>query len=538
MPSRRRYRLAFLMIGGVSALLSGRGAAFTPESPEVKQSIERGLKWLENEDDPRLGGQCLIGLSFVKAGRPLSHAKIVAARAACETLANTELQSLDNYSAGLALVFLLETDPERNRSLAQRYVRELLRRQQPGGGWSYQGYETGDTSQTQYPLLGLWLAINNGLDVPAGAIDRACGWLVRTQDPSGGWGYQGRDPGGYGRRVTQSDVKPALAAAGLGSMYICADIIAPIESKSKENTKGLPSALKPVGDPLATKLPAASSSIDGRFIRQAISDGNHWFSRNFGMESEGHTHYYLYAFERCQSFRELAERSSDSSPRWYNDIVAYLRRTQAMDGSWPGSDGPAIETSFAVLTLLRSAKKTIAHVAGSSAKAVGEGVLLGGMGLPKNTADLQERDGRIVQSPLAGTIDELMATIERGNTAELELLADSPTRWKLDSNVTKRTSDIARLRAVVASGSFESRFLAVRALGRVRELDNVPLLIYALSDPDMRVVREADKGLRFISRKFEGVGIPEEPKPQDAKSGAAAWKAWYLSIRPSAEFLD
>jgi len=527
-----------MMIGGISSLISGRAAAFTPESPEVKQSIERGLSWLESQEDPRLGGQCLIGLAFRKAGRPLSHAKVAAARSACENSANTELQTLDNYSVGLALVYLLETDPEKNRSLAQRYVQEVLRRQQPGGAWGYQGNPAGDTSQTQYPLLGLWLAINNGLDVPAGAIDRTCGWLVRTQDPSGGWGYQGQDPGGYGRRVTQSDVKPALAAAGLGSMYICSDIIAPANSKSKENSKGLPSALKPVGDPLETKLPAASSSVDGRYIRQAISDGNHWFSRNFKMESEGHTHYYLYAFERCQSFRELAERSTDSNPRWYNDIIAYLRKTQQSDGSWNGGDGEAVETSFAVLTLLRSAKKTIANVAGTSAKAVGEGVLLGGMGLPKNTADLQERDGKIVQSPLAGTIDELMATIERGNTAEMELLADSPTRWKLDSNVTKRSSEIARLRAVVASGSFESRFLAVRALGRVRELDNVPLLIYALSDPDMRVVREADKGLRFMSRKLEGVGIPEEPKPQDVKTGATAWKAWYLSIRPSAEFLD
>jgi hypothetical protein len=314
--------------------------------------------------------------------------------------------------------------------------------------------------------------------------------------------------------------------------------LAPTDAKPTAETKGLPSALKPVGDVLPTKLPVVASGLEARLIRQSINDGNYWFSRHFKMESEGHTHYYLYAFERCQSFRELSERSSDSSPRWYDDVVAYLRKTQESDGGWNGGDGAAVETSFAVLTLLRSTKKTIARVANAPTKPLGEGVLLGGMGLPKNTADLQERDGKIVESPLAGTIDELMTTIERGNTEELERLADSPARFKLDSNVTKRNSEIARLRAVVAAGSFESRFLAVRALGRVRELDNVPLLIYALSDPDMRVVREADKGLRFISRKLDGVGIPEEPKPHDAKAGAAAWKAWLLSIRPNAEFLD
>jgi hypothetical protein len=91
---------------------------------------------------------------------------------------------------------------------------------------------------------------------------------------------------------------------------------------------------------------------------------------------------------------------------------------------------------------------------------------------------------------------------------------------------------------VVSGGAYESRLVAVKALARVRELDNVPLLIYALTDPDMRIVREADKGLRFISRKFDGVGLPEEPQPPNVKSAIAAWKAWYASIRPAAEFLD
>src|SRR5262249_1466647 len=161
---------------------------------------------------------------------------------------------------------------------------------------------------------------------------------------------------------------------------------------------------------------------------------------------------------------------------------------------------------------------------------LGAGVLVGGLGLPKNTADLQEREGKIIESPLGGTIDELLATIEKGDQSELEILVQSPARWKLDNDVTKRSGEISRLRAVVSGGPFESRLVAVKALGQARDLDHVPLLIYALSDPDMRIVREADKALRFLSRKFEGVGIPEEPTPLDAKNGITAWKAWYQSI--------
>jgi hypothetical protein len=102
----------------------------------------------------------------------------------------------------------------------------------------------------------------------------------------------------------------------------------------------------------------------------------------------------------------------------------------------------------------------------------------------------------------------------------------------------KRSGERARLRALVSSGAYEARLATVRLLGRVRDLDNAPLLIYALTDPDVRVVMEADRGLRFLSRKFEGVGLPAEPKPHSIKDAIAAWKEWYRSIRPSAEFLD
>src|SRR5689334_2007949 len=98
--------------------------------------IERALKWLETQDDNRLGGRCLIGLAFYKAGRKLDHSKIVQAQNACQS-AIGNLGALDmseaNYSLGLALVFLLETSPEKNRSLADRYVTEILKRQKSWG---------------------------------------------------------------------------------------------------------------------------------------------------------------------------------------------------------------------------------------------------------------------------------------------------------------------------------------------------------------------------------------------------------------------
>ena len=494
--------------------------------------VERGLKYLEKQDDDRLGGRCLIGLAYYKSGRKLTHPKIVAAQKACQAAAGSELRSLDNYSLGLAVVFLLETYPEANKGLARQYVNEILRRQQRAGAWGYDGNPHGDTSQTQYPTLALWLAINNGIDVPLATVERICGWLLRTQDPTGAWGYQGEDPGKY-ERVQQSEIRPALVAAGLGSLYICADLLGLQDARRESEESGLPSALRPVGDVLAVKRPVGSG-LDEKTVRKAVTDGNYWFTRNFPLDSESHTHYYFYALERYESFRELVEHRSDASPRWYNDVVAVLKKSQNADGSWQSSDGDAVSTSFAVLTLLRSAKKTIQVVVPK----LGAGVLVGGMGLPKQTADLQERNGKLVEEVLAGSVDELVTTIEKATPPELARLAEAPAKWKLDADVLKRSGEIAKLKALVSAGSFEARLVTVKTLGRIRELDNVPLLIYALSDSDPRIVRAADHGLRFISRKFAGVGLPEEPQPTDIKNAIAAWKAWYLSIRPTADLLD
>ena len=91
---------------------------------------------------------------------------------------------------------------------------------------------------------------------------------------------------------------------------------------------------------------------------------------------------------------------------------------------------------------------------------------------------------------------------------------------------------------MVSQGSYQQRLVAVRALARTGELDQVPLLLYAMTDPDPRVVYAADHGLRFISRKLNGFGLSDEPQPEEVAEVLNKWKAWYLTIRPDGELLD
>jgi hypothetical protein len=412
----------------------------------------------------------------------------------------------------------------------------MLSKQQAGGGWSYAGMQTGDTSQTQYSALGLWTAKAVGLDVPQDRVEKLCGWLIRTQDVSGAWGYQGTDPGIY-TRVQQSSVRPSLAAAGLGSLYICSDLLNITNPKEEKPESDLPPALQVVQDKAAKKKKKSdgtSKVIDAALARRSMADGNRWIEANLGKYPAEWTYYYLYGLERCMSFRELAEGTKEAEPEWYNETFEFLRKNQLPSGAWKAAnESEVINTCFAVLFLLRSSRKLIDKI-----KPLGEGTLLGGMGLPTSTADLREKDGKIIESPLAGSVDELLAIIEDPENADLQRLTSTGGSFALDSNVTKRAGQITRLRALVSAGSFDSRLVAVRMLSKVRELDNVPLLLYALTDPDVRIVQAADKGLRFVSRKFGGVGLPEEPSVTDIHAARDAWKAWFLSIRPDAELLD
>ena len=87
-----------------------------------------------------------------------------------------------------------------------------------------------------------------------------------------------------------------------------------------------------------------------------------------------------------------------------------------------------------------------------------------------------------------------------------------PEDLQLDKDPATRAAQLDRLeRLVRGSKSWQARRVAARLLGKSDELRVVPALIFALSDPDQPVRRYARDGLRFISRKFDGFGMPDDP---------------------------
>lgn len=523
--------------------------ALTPESPEVRELIDDGLQLLGSAGAPaydgnmrKLGGKCLVGLAFVKAGRP-DHPRVAEAVEAVRTFMSPE-SKVDIYSNGLAIVFLCELSASRHRKEITFYLDMLEKRQKKHGGWGYDGnsmeaflMETGDTSQTQYAALGYWTAYQHGFPLKPESLVRLTQWLLRTQDPTGVWGYQGQ-VAPSSQRILQTETSCSMLAAGLGSILICADLLHAIPQTAKGDStweqeelllENLPPALRAAklagqkDRPPPVKVSGSESAP--REIPAAVELALNWMTSNYVIDNGRYQFYYLYSTERYQSFYELWSGNFDYEPKWYQDGYAFLRQSQLPSGGWDQGCGEQVDTAFAILFLLRSTQKSIQAT-------LGEGTLIGGRGIPTNVARAKFRGNQLIVDQLQTKVDEMLSMVDDEDQSLLDDLARDPASLVVDK---VDAAGARRLQQLVRGGEPSVRRLAVRALGRTGNLDYVPTLIYALTDPDREVVLEARDALQFVSRRFEGYGPPDEYTDQQRYDSAEKWKDWYRSIRPGVE---
>jgi hypothetical protein len=514
--------------------IAAHAAGESPDSPNVRKVVNAALGFLEGKSDERLGGKCLVALAFLKTGK-LDHPKIKEAIEECIKVQKQNLDdsALDNYSNGLAIIFLCEVGAQKYAREIEYYLGRLKTRQKKNGGWGYKDALTGDTSQTQYAALSCWEAHRFGFKVEDSAVERLAEWLCRTQAPNGSWGYQGQ-VAPTDEPIPQDEENCSLLAAGLGSTFICADLFGlhpgGVYEEDDEHTKvEIPIALRkvagatPAGDVKNLHLRKLSPSK----VFRAIGHAQSWMAKNYKIDIGNKVYYYLYGLERYKSFQEALEGLEETSPQWYNDGYEFLAKAQQPDGSFQnGYCGAQPDTAFAVLFLLRSTQKSI------KAK-LGEGMLLSGRGLPSNLARAKLRDGQLIAEQVHKNVDELLAMVDDKNEGTLDELARDPTQLVVGTIDEKSAR---RLQQLIHGGTPEVRVLATRAIARTGNLDYVPTLLYALTDPEPRVVIEARNGLRFISRNFDGLGPPDSFTEPERFEAIDRWKRWYKSIRPTAVF--
>ena len=542
MPALRRtantHRLLISALALCSVLLlsSVASAKYNPEHPEVQAMVKKGIEFISANKHNEDGGVVLQGLAVLKGLKNKNHPKIGEAVAAVRRMVKPPKVEVHAegpvYAIGISIIFLCELDAEQYRPEIQTMLDWLLKEQKPHGGFGYPSKSTGDTSMTQYGVLCMWTASHHSFVVPEENVARVCNWLIRTQDISGGFGYQGVDPGSY-TRVNQRDVSPSLSAAGAGSLYICGDLLGLKEPKV-EAPSDLPPGMQRV-ETKEEKVKKATNMVDLGRYNQALGGVNGWFAKNGGINDNiAWVYYYMYALERYMSFYEYSKFGKhQENSEWYDTGVEFLKKSRAPDGSWSSQSGPVAGTCFAVLFLVRSTRTTLEK----AQKPVG-GELAGGKGLAGalETARVNSQ-GKVVteEDESANTRATVGDLVDRFGSKEYDASIALPSKIELPDDRSEREKQLEKLRQLVSAERYEAREIAVRTLIENRSLDNVPVLVYALTDPDNRIVILARNELRYISRRFTGFGLPDEPTDAQKLTAARRWRDWYYALRPEAE---
>lgn len=565
MPARCNVWCFALFVAALQAFASAADTA------AINQAIARGRAVLKLQFiDAPIG--VLAAYALVKTGEPVDAPIVQAAvnRIVYQVQAG-EYTSSNNpqhhiYEAAISLLLLEATGPEIHPFEIDAITQYLLARQNEAGVWYYPNHPTniGDTSISQYGILGLWASARMGRDIPRDVWDRAGRWLLSTQRSDGGFVYHPHE----GMSPTFS-----MTAAGTGSLMIIRLMLhgqsrpaeAPlekVEEKRPEDAAAPPVAVSvaipgrkrygilepvaPVEEPkkaaggARSGVPRLSASELDSAIRKGISLLDQTIVE--GRYAPGTwTCYSMYSIERIGALHGSAKLVDVD---WYDRGAEILFAAQRGNGEWSDSNGPTSSTSFALLFLTKATGSVFKPLP----RILGGGLLVGGRGLPADLINARLNGADVGSKKPRSPIDELLANLEKTVDVELPTLQTELVEAVQLDQAPGLVGQVPRLRKLAVDPRPEVRRTAVWALARSQDISAAPLLIRSLADPDVAVVREASFGLCILSRRPEGMGLAIEPLeglPEDATEEqqsdhlrtwrAAAmkkWNDWYLKVRP------
>ncbi len=502
-------------------------SARAQQLPAVNRAVDYLRSHVQNRNTYNsgtgVGESALAALAMIKAEVPLNDPGLAAAIQTIDARFNGTVYRPERsggtevYEAGVVILALANLDAVGRKGQIASAANHIMGKQKANGCWDYDGRTAGDTSISQYAVLGLWEAENAGVTVSPRVWDNAAAWLISTQGPTGGWTYH-RDEGSQGDTIS-------MTAAGVGSLLICRRQLAAY--------KQIVAAQNPYLVPLLSEAQRArykTETPDARIV-SSIRAGLDWLTKNFTVGENrtvvGPSPYYaLYGIERVGA---LAGRDSLGRVDWYGRGAQYLTSSQAGSGAWNAVHGDVPNTAWGVLFLTKSTTKTIERI---TVRRLGAGELFGGKGLPRDLSSISEAGGRLIARPMDGAVEGMLSVLEdpRADNAD-SALAGLLVRYQ-ERGPSALTPFKDRFRRLLADPDPGVRRVAVWALARMGDLAMIPLLAESLRDADAMVVVEAGRGLRLLSRKIEGFGPAEGASPAQRDEAAKAWKGWYESVRP------
>lgn len=521
MAVERRFGRWAWIVAGLVAL---SGTAYAQQVPAVNRAVDylranirSGAGYSSNT-----GENALAALAMIKAEVPPTDPALATAIRSIEarfsgSTYNPERQGgADVYEASVVIMALANLDPSARKAQISSAAEYLMGKQKGNGSWDYSHRSAGDASISQYAVLGLWEAENAGVPVSPRVWDNAAAWYISSQSPSGSWTYHRDEP-----QYTDS---LSMTAAGVGSLLICQRQLAAY--------KQLVASQNPYLVPLLTEAQRTRYKVETppARIAGAIRSGLDWITKNFTTTNSGiigqSPYYCLYGIERVGA---LAGRENLGRVDWYDQGSRFLNSSQMAGGAWTSMHGDVPNTAWGVLFLTKATAKSVERI---TLRRLGAGELFGGKGLPRDLSSITEAGGRLIARPMDGAIEGMLTVLEdpRSDNAD-SALAGLLARYQ-ESGPAAIAPYKDRFRKLLTDPDPGIRRVAAWALARTADLAMVSVLADALRDPDEVVVREADRGLRLLSRKIAGFGPPDHSTPAQRAEASKAWKAWYESVRP------
>jgi hypothetical protein len=295
----------------------------------VNRAIDRGLAHLRRDwYQPKayqnyLG---LLGLTLLECDVPRDDPAV--GRIADLVRGQRDLDR--TYELSLAILFLDRLGEPKDRGIIQVFAQRLLEGQTDSGSWGYVcprrpaallAGSSGDNSNTQFAVLGLWVAQRHGVSVGP-ALRLTAQHFRQTQRDDGSWSYT------------------RLLALSKHSMTCAALFCLAAEQGTSPGyvRKVLPRGRTVVHEPAITR--------GFRFLSKAcdtIADGG-------AIDSAGRL-YFLWSLERVAAIYGL---ETIGGRPWYPWTAELVVRAQQGDGSWPDEGPRPVSTCFALLILRRS----------------------------------------------------------------------------------------------------------------------------------------------------------------------------------------
>jgi len=528
---------------------------YYPDHPVVKEMVDRAVQYLSTTNLKASGSES-FGIEVLGAytiykveGDPdhpvVAHGLNISKNYVDKiTAAQGGFEAKTVYHMAVACMLLASVSVDNYGPQLLKARDFFLRIQQGGGAFGYidgsHKLDSGDISQTQYVMLALWTMAQVGIEIPDDRILRTLGYLYNAQikDPSsnyqGGWPYQ-FEPGNAGALQSTH----SLNACGLSSVLIAGDILGVFRNRlaEAEEEEGLiPPAFKRVVAESEKKRRGAN--VDRPRLDACVNLGLSFNRKNQYQKTTWH-YYYLYSLERFESFLEIANGKQNKSPPWYNAEVERMRAVQGRDGSWGGVDapdvdvvlGPQTSTCLATLFLIRSTQKAIGDLK--------EAIAIGGNELPSDLTTITMINGKPISKNEATSIDDALKMLEddKKSQGEEKLV---PDKIIFSKDPARRKDELNRFARLLRSKDWKARRISAKVLGRSDDLEMVPELIFALSDRDAEVNRNAETSLRLISRKLDKYHLPKEGgiTDQDRIRAQREWKTWFLELRPDYIFVE